>query len=58
MSGGTKFPSEYCPGGHVKGGRPTLGHWFHVVTYTMVCGTWYAMAMGRELPHLAPTCVL
>ena len=20
MSGGTKFPSEYCPGGHVKGG--------------------------------------
>ena len=20
MSGGTIFPSEYCPGGHVKGG--------------------------------------
>ena len=30
MSGGTIFPSEYCPGGHVKGGTS------HTVTPEMV----------------------
>ena len=28
---GKKFPSEYCPGGYVKGGRPTLGHRYNFV---------------------------
>ena len=32
MSGGTTFPSEYCPGGHVKGGTS------HTVTPGMVWG--------------------
>ena len=30
MSGGTIFPSEYCPGGHVKGGMS------HTVTTVVV----------------------
>ena len=30
--GGDKFPSEYCPGGHVKRGHPTLGQCLQTTT--------------------------
>ena len=37
MSGGTKFTSEYCPGGHIDGEHPTLqqrNHNYNVLSHT------------------------
>ena len=48
MSGGTIFPSEYCPGGHVKGGTS------HTVT-TVYGGLILVARVHTNFFHMCPS---
>ena len=49
MSGGTIFPSEYCPGGHVKGGTSHTVTTSHIVGFCISINLFNLKIMGNVL---------